>query len=418
MRWSNVVSTQTEEEFFREYVDTAIRSPAPVLPPTAQRIGNATATWFETEPGIAFIRTTGISADDRLLAEIVVRNQLLGHNIKQASYTFDHDEAFRKTADWNDIMAKAKRLIQSNQVQLLRNGAQNVIGHVIGDHGEYQTEISREDPSSRAITQWQCDCPWDQYAFQRTRQWKKYEGRPCAHVLATYWKSLATPTDEDSSPAAQQQSLFDMPGQAPGPSPSPFQAPAGPSQGQQLGIPGMFPGAATGSPPQPGQTMPNDPGIIPPFPMAPDPTAPVANPASVPGLRQPSPTNPVQYPGGTFSSWQFDEDLTNHSDSATIVHMAADGKFTNGMMVSTREVDWGTLIGRSEEHGSGQSIQIPKGSVGEVLGADLGLVNVLFENKMTENMGPMEPNGVTAWFWESQLAPRPDVRPPGPAVRR
>jgi hypothetical protein len=33
-----------------------------------------TATWFETEPGVAFIKTAGGSPDDRLLAEIVVRN--------------------------------------------------------------------------------------------------------------------------------------------------------------------------------------------------------------------------------------------------------------------------------------------------------------------------------------------------------
>jgi hypothetical protein len=406
--------TQTDDEWFRELVATVIATPPRRLPPAAQQCGPTTATWFETDPGLAFIHTAGGSPDDRLLAEIIVRNQLSGHGIKQASYTFD--QGLTKTADWTDVEAKAKRLIQSGQVQLLRNGAQNIVGHVQGDHGDYQTEISREDPNSRSITQWQCDCPWDQYAWQRTRQWKKYEGRPCAHVLATYWKSLATPLDEDAHPAGQQ-SLFNVPaGPAPGGG-SPFRGPAPAPQGQQMQLP--FQNQAPGGMPMPapGQT-PQDPGILPPFPMAPDPTAPVVNPASVPGLRQPSPTNPVQYPGGTFSrvmDWEFASDA-----EANRVVSAQPSGFQNGNMVSTIQDDWGTLIGRSEDHGSGQSIRVPAGSVGEVLGQDptTQMVQVLFENKMTEKMGPLEPNGVTAWFFPSELKERPDVRRPGPAVRR
>jgi hypothetical protein len=413
MRWA-VKESQEEMEWFREYVDLALRTPAPRLPATSQRIGVSSASWFLTEPGVAFIKTAGGSPDDRLLAEIVVRNQLRGHGIKQARYSFDGSSELRKEATWDDIEAKAKRLIDSRQVQLLRNGAQNVIGHVIGDHGEYQTEFSRDDPNSQAMTQWQCECPWDQYAWQRTRQWKKYEGRPCAHVLATWWASKMAPLDEDAHPG-NQQSLFGMPSTPGGGQGSPFAAPAPAPQGQQMMLPGMMPGQATGTPGMPSQTMPNEPGLIPPFPMTPDPNAPVVNPASVPGLRQPSPTNPVQYPGGTFSSVQDDWEF------GSMAVMAAQPQgFLNGNMVSTTQDDFGQLIGRSEEHGSGQTVRIPKGSVGEVLGQDptTGMVNVLFENKMTEKMGPMEPNGVVAWFFASELRERPDIRRPGPAVRR
>jgi hypothetical protein len=423
MRWTSVIDVQDEREWFEDYVRVALATPAPSLPPQSQRVGVSSATWFETEPGVAFIHTAGGSIDDRALAERVVREQLRGHGYKQASYTFDHDEPFRKTADWNDIMAKAKRLIQSGQVQLLRNGYNNVVGFVKGDHGEYQTEISREDPTSRAITQWQCECPWDQYAFQRTRQWKKYEGRPCAHVLATYWKALSAPIDEDVHPAqGQQEQLFQPQGiGAPAPRPVPFAAPQPAPQGVQMQIPGMFPGQATGTPPMPGGQPPD---VIPPFPLDQIQQAPQVNPASVPGLRQPSPTNPVQYPGGTFSAVQSSYSDTLTQDWAFNVphkeHYAAQPEgFVNGNMVSTKVDDWGTYVGRSEEHGAGQPAKIPAGSVGEVLGQDpTGMVNVLFENKITENMGKLEPNGVVAWFFPSELALRPDVRRPGPAVRR
>lgn len=425
MRWSNVIEAQDEREWFESYVRTAIATPGPRLPPRSQRIGASEATWFETEAGVAFIHTAGGSPDDRTLAEIVVREQLRGHGYRQAQFTFDHDEPFRKTADWTDIMAKAKRLIQAGNVQLLRNGANNVVGHVVGDHGSYQTEISREDPSSRVITQWQCECPWDQYAFQRTRKWKKYEGRPCAHVLATYWKSLATPLDEDIAPGQQdQQSLFNAPAQQMPGAPSPFQAPVPPSQGQQMEIPGMFPGQATGTPPGASGPPPSDQGILPPFPMDPA-NQPQVNPASVPGLKQPSPTNPVQYPGGTFSSvsddWQFE------SSSDTLVYVGADfpkqpDGFINGNMVSTKYDDWGTWVGKSEDHGSGSQAKIPAGSPGEVLGQDptTKMVQVLFMNEGigVQEHGPLQPYGATAWYLPSELALRPDIRRPGPAIKR
>lgn len=94
--------------------------------------------------------------------------------------------------------------------------------------------------------------------------------------------------------------------------------------------------------------------------------------------------------------------------------------FANGNMVSTKAEDWGTYVGRSEEHGAGQPAKILKGAVGEVLGQDptTGMVNVLFETKMTDQMGNLEPNGIVGWFFPSELQLRPDVRRPGPAIRR
>lgn len=109
-----------------------------------------------------------------------------------------------KNAAWPDVEAKAKRLVQDGKVVLQRNGYNNIVANVQGDHGVYTVEIGRDDPASRAITTWTCGCPWDQYAWGRTRQWKKYEGRVCSHALATFWKSLTTPIDEPPPDGAKQ----------------------------------------------------------------------------------------------------------------------------------------------------------------------------------------------------------------------
>jgi hypothetical protein len=106
--------------------------------------------------------------------------------------------AMQHQSAWGDVVSKAKRLIQTGKVTINHNGPTLVDGHVIGDHGEYNTEISRHDPASSIIEQWKCDCPWFDFAFQRTRKWKKLEGRVCSHVLATYWRAKSTPLDEGS----------------------------------------------------------------------------------------------------------------------------------------------------------------------------------------------------------------------------
>lgn len=103
-----------------------------------------------------------------------------------------------KTKGWGDIMEKANYIRGNGGVQITSNEPQHVTGTVQsgtdpGNKGPYHTEIWRDDPQSQAITMWDCDCDWDQYAWGRTRQWKKYEGRPCCHVLALYWDALQNP---------------------------------------------------------------------------------------------------------------------------------------------------------------------------------------------------------------------------------
>lgn len=376
------------------------------LPSTLLRLGSAEAEWALVGPNDGVLFAEKGTYADKILA-IASLSTILRESgvsiVKTEMPSIQPGDV--KTAGWDDIMAKAKRIIQAGNVQLLRNGANNIVAYVQGDHGNYQVEIGRDDPNSQAITTWSCDCPWAQYSWGRTRKWKKYEGRPCAHTLATYWKSLATPLDEARDPGQSGPPSPIIPPTAPPTAPSPFQAP----------VPGSLPGQATGTPPMPSVTPPPGPGIIPPYPIAPDPNAPQVNPASVPGQRQPSPTNPVQYPGGTFSSvtteWQtteMDRDFVKQAG------------FGNGQIVSTKSEDYGVLVGRSEEHGSGQQVKIPPNSVGEVIGEDptTGMVQVLFMGGQFESYGKLEPYGATAWFFPSEIVLREDIKAPGPAVRR
>lgn len=307
MPW--VVESETES-----LVRSLLMGSYPVVPPRTQKVGASTVKWWEGKPGEVVVMAEEGSPIDRTIAEQVVTAQLEGIGYRRAQFTFDSDH---KTAGWPDIMAKAKRLIQSGNVTILRNGYNNIVGHVVGDHGEYNAEIGRDDPDSRTISTWQCECPWDQYAWQRTRKWKKYEGRPCAHVMALYWKSLATPLD-DYDP--DQHGPMD-PGQNQGP---PMPPGGGPPPAPSDDLPRSFgPDEAEGIPadagpppePAPGFAPPGSPGVLPPSPMeqlqmqqppipGQTPGGMPSNPSvvSVPGAKMPSPFNPIQYPGGTYST--------------------------------------------------------------------------------------------------------------------
>lgn len=365
--------------------------------------------WWEGKPGDAVVMAEGGSMEDRRLGEQVISAQLEAIGYRRAQFTFD---AEHHTAGWPDIMQKAKRLIQSGNVTLLRNGYNNIVAHVIGDHGEYNSEIGREDPESRTITQWTCECPWDQYAFQRTRQWKKYEARPCAHVLAAFWKSQATPLDEGPpegqgpTPGQKQGEPEQRPAGPPPPGPRSF----GPEEAEGTSAP-MPAGAPTGgppggappmAPPAPSGALPTPPmdqlaEQMPPVPGA-TPGGMPANPnvVSVPGAKVPTPFNPLQYPGGTYSKVSAEEFV-----APSIVRLKVEG--------------YGLAEGKSEAHGSGQYQSIPMGSTGEVLYQDptTGMVEVIFPLKG----GPMTPYHVKMFCDANQLEAT-NTAPPGPFIKR
>lgn len=402
-----IKSTQDDASWFDDLViDVLDHEPAP-LPPNDAKWGHVETHWHQVRSGVAYVYSnpeTG-SADDRRLAEALVVAQLEPHGFKRATweYRYDHSD-MTKTATWADIEAKARRLIQGGAVQLLRNGYNTIIGQVQGDHGNYKTEISRDDPNSQAISGSTCECDWGQFQnLPRTRQWKRFQDRPCAHILAAYWQSKATPLDEDRNPGGQM-SMPGMGGPMSAPSSMPLmQAPQSPSAAPMApGGPGPqgMPGPAQMSlgDPSGGMQAPSPEDVLPQFPMDPS-LVPQHNPASIPGGNPgPTPTNPIQYPGGTFSK---------------VAHI-------NGDIVQLLNDDYGTLVGRSEAHGAGQQTPIAAGQMGEVLGThpSTGMVNVLYMGKPFEQNGPLMPYGAQAWHFPSDVVARPDVKKPGPAIRR
>lgn len=392
-----IESAQTDEAWTHDYVESIINRPA--LPPKEKYFGNVVVAWEELDPKVATVRSSGGTPEDRYLAEQIVWSDLESFGYEKAEFFLEAavGRKLEKTADWNDIMAKAKRLIQSGNVTILRNGWNNIVAHVIGDHGEYQSEIGRDDPNSRAITTWTCECPWDQFAWQRTRQWKKYEGRPCAHVLATFWQGQATPLDADASGQTPP------PGQR-GPLP---QTPADIGAGGGPGTP--MPAAPEQQQAVPGMAPPGQPDILPPPPAAPQ----LFPPGSIP-IGQPIPPGSTVSVPGARPQTPFDPMQQNHTYSRVSAT-----EFQNGQMVRLEEPTYGIMEGKDEAHGSGQYKEIPLNSIGEVLGQDetTGWVDVAFAGPQGE-AGPLEPYHVRAWIESEKLTPVNVPKPPGPFVRR
>lgn len=322
-------------------------------------LGSVTASWEEIETGIALITCEGGTVDDRELARFILSSDLYDVGIKQAQFDFDEwirPSSFQKEADYQDRMNKAQRLMQSGNVTLLRNGYNVIVANVIGDHGQYQCEISRDDPNSRSITQWTCTCPAFQFSQMRTRKWKKWDNIPCSHTIAAYWSALGTPLDE----ALTEQQAENMgTGQAIGPSgfgADPMTAPPmGAPQGQQGMMPGM--GQGMGNPPSGGPMMAPDPnlppqapgaGIIPAYPMDPAMMAPV----SVPNTVGPTPRNPMQQPG-TLSH---------------IIKVAVEITFPDWSIARLKEDTMGQTEGIGTSAGGWQDV--PKGSLVDVIHQD------------------------------------------------
>jgi hypothetical protein len=237
------------------YIKKILSSIKP-LPARKQRIGTSEVAWWEGKPGDAVIIALGGSVEDRVLAEKVVAAQLEGFGYKRAGFYFadidptdildkersesdqqfsdeddnlnakQHDRTIQRQDNWNDLVDKAKRIVNSGNVTLIRNSNEYVVGRVQGDHGNYESEITRQDPESQVITGWHCTCPWNQYAWQRTRQWKVYEGRPCSHVLALYYVAKQAPSEKEEEFVSRPPDLQGPP-KAPAPvgEPSPFAAP-------------------------------------------------------------------------------------------------------------------------------------------------------------------------------------------------
>ena len=187
-----IISVQDKDSFIEDYIKSIVSSNTPILS-NKIKLGSTEAEWEEVEPGLVRIYASGGSAFDRSLGRSLLQIELEERGYRLAQIPMDiepssdlykestitHEGKTVHISSWQDVMAKAKRLIQSGQVQVLRNGYHEVAGRVQGDHGIYEPTIERQDPESRSISSWSCQCRWSDYSWGRTRKWKKYEGRPC-----------------------------------------------------------------------------------------------------------------------------------------------------------------------------------------------------------------------------------------------
>lgn len=96
--------------------------------------------------------------------------------------------SFEFFAAWDDIREKAKRIRETNGVRILAVDSRHIAGQVKGDDSTYDTVLEFA-PGTKELALWDCTCPWSKYAWGRTRQWKKFEGRQCAHALALGWEA-------------------------------------------------------------------------------------------------------------------------------------------------------------------------------------------------------------------------------------
>lgn len=181
-----------------------------------------------------------------------------------------------------------------------------------------------------------------------------------------------------------------------------------------------------GAPPnQIGQTPQNAPGgaapppeaVLPQFPMEQmEMQMPPVNPASTPGGRPgPTPTNPLQYPGGTFSSIHSAVPQYKNGDSVIFLN---DVEGMVRMPSDTWDPTFDPNTSADQQPGW-RRITIPKGEGGEVRGQDptTGLVEVLSMDKTFDQFGRNQPFGATVHVWPSEIRPS-GLRAPAPNVRR
>lgn len=121
---------------------------------------------------------------------------------------------------WVDVERKAKRLLESGNVVLYHKrpydlevpqGLVEVSGNITGDHARYDAKIILPHPKSRAVRTWSCQCTWARYVWNRSPEYKRFEGRLCSHVLALWWMTFNLPVEyEDVKPEVLKYHLPEM----------------------------------------------------------------------------------------------------------------------------------------------------------------------------------------------------------------
>ena len=88
-----------------------------------------------------------------------------------------------KSGAWKDVRDKGVNIRRNGGVHIIANTGLTVTAEVQGEHGLYVCTITRV-PGRKQQGLWRCSCKWNQYAWARSEQWKRLEGRQCSHVYA------------------------------------------------------------------------------------------------------------------------------------------------------------------------------------------------------------------------------------------
>lgn len=110
-----------------------------------------------------------------------------------------------KEADWQAVRNKAKSIVDSGGVNIIRHDTEIIAGVVQSTTGKtYNPVLERQDPDSMSVTVWTCDCDWETYSWARSGPWKKYEGRMCSHATALLYAAQKEEVPGWKSPDARQ----------------------------------------------------------------------------------------------------------------------------------------------------------------------------------------------------------------------
>jgi hypothetical protein len=97
---------------------------------------------------------------------------------------FLEKDPMARQAAWADVRKKAKRLLDDGNVQVRKNNGRECVAVVLGDNGNYNTQVDRKNAHAQTVSYWNCGCPWGAWAYRRQRT---FVGRMCSHALATYY---------------------------------------------------------------------------------------------------------------------------------------------------------------------------------------------------------------------------------------
>lgn len=415
-----IVGQQSEEEFTQERLSSILAGPSfAALPPYLGNINGVIVGWIPNGRNAYIMGDPKAPPVDRQLAEGILYAKLAAFGYERPGFDLSGETLLLKESAWASpsVLEKAKRLVKSGAVLIQRNSMPYTVGLVQGDtEGLHQVELQRADINNPyKLSNAFCDCTWGKFLNTiRTREFKRFQHTPCSHIIATAWKSMATPFEEGESPWTKggPEGSSEMP---PGGAPAggifePDMPQGGPDYGDELaqyeqerapqGAGGISPAEMYLNQmiPTPGETLP-------PFPYdQQQPQRRPVNPASSP-LYNPGPTpgNPIQMPAGPGS-----------------VFSSANDELRNGDIVALKKNEIGLLQGRMENYHGSPTVTIPAGSAGEVLGVDpiTGMVNILFAGEQFEEYGEKQPFGATVWCLPSNLIRRTYQRRPGPIYKR